>query len=325
MAFPSVSIIVTVYRDEHTLVELWERTKAALEPQWPSFELILVEDGSPDGSWAVIEKLSALDKRVKGIKLSRNFGQHPAIAAGFDHARGDFIILMDGDLEDRPESLPMLLDRLSQGVDIVYTVKEGELGGLLRQVTSDLFHSLIARLSRVTVPKNVGTLRAFRRPVLEALSQYREKNVLFGPLMFHIGFVSVAIPVQRETRKERPSNYGVMHRLSLAATSLMSYTDIPHRITLGIGVLVLALSLIYILAITVQYIFMDARLPPGLTLIVLILLVFMGLTMISLGIIGAYLYRVYQEVLARPRYIAAKRLNIEPGLARDVGGETRTP
>jgi polyisoprenyl-phosphate glycosyltransferase len=305
-----ISVVVPVYRDGGSLNELWDRLRSALTGTCGDFELILVDDGSPDDSWSAIEALASADPRVKGIRLSRNFGQHPAIAAGFDHARGDVIVLMDADLEDRPEDIPELVRRIGPGVDIAYTVKKGEQGGLARRFTSNLFHQVFSRITKTRVPLEIGTLRAFSRKVLEAIQVHREHNVLFGPLMISLGFASVYVPVTRHARETRPSTYSFRRRLMLAMQTLMSYTDIPHRFFMATGGVAFGLSVLYSLVIIADYLFIGHRLPPGLTLIALLIILFMGLMLMALGIIGSYVFRVYQEVLARPRYLVSEKRNL---------------
>jgi polyisoprenyl-phosphate glycosyltransferase len=318
-----VSVVVPVYRDGGSIVELWSRLQGALEGKCSDVELILVDDGSPDDSWAVIQALSASEPRVKGIRLSRNFGQHPAIAAGFDHASGDVIVLMDADLEDRPEDVPGLVERLSPEVDIAYTVKRGEQGGLPRRFTSNLFHQVFSRITKTQVPLEIGTLRAFTRKVLEAIQQHKERYVLFGPLMITLGFTSVYVPVVRHTRETRPSTYSFRRRLMLAMQALMSYTDIPHRVLMATGGIAFSLSALYGLIIVIDYLFVGHRLPPGLTLIALLIILFMGLMLMALGIIGSYVFRVYQEVLARPRYLVSETRNIKtPASGHAIASES---
>jgi polyisoprenyl-phosphate glycosyltransferase len=309
MSSPSVSIVVPVYRNAESLPELSQRIADAFAADYPRYELILIDDGSPDGSWPVIERLALADPRVKGIRLSRNFGQHPAIAAGFDRAGGEVIVLMDADLEDRPESVPGLIARLQPGVDIVYTIKSGAHGE--SRLTSALFHRVFSRITGGTqVPKNIGTLRAFNRKVLEAIRAHTEYDVLFGPLMFFIGFSSVFVEVERDVRRHGATSYTFIKRLRLAVRSLVSYTDLPNRVFLMFGALIVAAAVLYALAVALQALLFGAKLPPGLTLIVLLNVLFIGTTMMSLGIIGSYIFRVYQEVLGRPRYLVTQQVNL---------------
>jgi len=308
MLSPSVSVVIPVFGNAESLPELWQRLTNALTAGFPEFEVILIDDGSPDDSWAVIQRLAAADSRVKGVRLSRNFGQHPAIAAGFDRATGDVVVLMDADLEDRPENLPELIGKLSSDIDIVYTIKAGERGE--SRLTSALFHGVFSRITKAHVPANIGTLRAFNRKVLRAIQAHTEYNVLYGPLMFFIGFPSLFVEVKRDKRRYGRSGYTFMRRLRIAAGSLVSYTDLPNRLFLMLGVVVVGAAGLYAAVVTVQNLVLGIKLPPGLTLIVLLNVFFIGITMISLGIIGSYVFRVYQEVLGRPRYLVAQQLNV---------------
>jgi len=320
---PTVSIVVPVYRNEASLRELAERIAASLTPVCPDYELLLIDDGSPDDSWSVIRALTAADTRVKGIRLSRNFGQHPAIAAGFDEACGERIVLMDADLQDRPEELPRLLAGLNDDIDIVYTIKRGEEGGRYERITSRIFHAVFSRVTRSTVPLGIGTYRAFSAKVLTSLKAYPEYNVLFGPLMFYVGFTASFVHVDRDPRKHGPSSYSFLSRLFLAARSLASYTDLPNRVFFGLGMGVLGCTLLYSAAIVVQYTLFGALLPSGITFLALLVLLSLAVTLIALGIIGSYVFRVYQEVLHRPRYLITQTLNLPARPAMEHGAGRR--
>jgi dolichol-phosphate mannosyltransferase len=306
---PEISIVVPVYRAERFLVELFERIKAALDGAGRTFELILVDDGSPDDAWKTIGALAEKDRRVRGLRLSRNFGQHPAIAAGFDHARGEKIVLMDSDLQDRPEDLPRLVAALGGDVDVVYTVKQTRSDPPLTRLTSHLYHFTFAKLSGTQVPRNIGTYRVFSRRFLEAIHSYPERNVLFGPLMFHIGFKHTVIEVEHAPRPGGGSEYNFAKRLKLAVSSLMSYSDLPHRFLVWIGTAILAGTFIYANLLIAYRLFSGKTLPSGLTLLAFLITITLGCVMLSLGIIGGYVFRVYQEVLARPRYVISRKVN----------------
>lgn len=309
-SFKCISIVLPVFNTAQYLKELHTRLKSTLENVHLDFELLMVDDGSPDNSWRVIEELAASDSRVKGIRLSRNFGQHPAIAAGFDNARGDVIVLMDTDLQDRPEDLPGLLQALQPDVDVVYTVKEQAEENFSVRFTSNVYHYVFSRITRTSVPRNIGTYRVFTRKFLNSIQRFAEHNVLFGPLMFYMGYKHVIVSVAREVRKGSPSGYTFSRRLMLAVNSLLSYTDLPHQFLMYMGGSILAGSIVYIGVVLLQYVALGVRLPPGLTMIVLLLVSILGVLMLSLGVIGIYVFRVYQEVLARPRYLMAQSINV---------------
>jgi dolichol-phosphate mannosyltransferase len=313
---PRLSVVLPVYKTAQYLRELYRRLVAALTPVAGDFELLLVDDGSPDGAWEIITELAQADPRVKGILLSRNFGQHPATCAGFEHASGDVIVLMDADLQDSPEEIPRLLKHLQGDCDVVYTVKEGEAEPLLTRLTSRLYHAVISRLLRTEVPRGVGSFRLFTRRMLQALLAYPEFNVLYGPLMFHVGFRAAVVPVRRKERHGGRSSYSFRKRLALAVDSLISYTDFPHRFLVTFGGLILLLSVLCTIALGVHYLLARDPLPAGLLLLALLITISLGAIMMGLGIIGMYVFRVHQEVLRRPRYIAARTLNLNPGEMR---------
>lgn len=307
---PHISTVLPVYRTAYCLPELYERLRRTLETLDPDFEIVMVEDGGPDNAWEILEGLARQDTRLKGIRLSRNFGQHSAIAAGFEHATGDVIVLMDADLQDRPEDIPLLLEQLKGDVDIVYTVKTGGREPATIALTSRLYHYVFSRLTHTSVPRDIGTFRAFTRRLLDAVLAYPERGILFGPLMFHVGFKHALVPVVHDPRHGSRTSYTFRKRLALAINSILSYTDLPHRILINAGIVILTGSALYSAAIVFRYLFVHDTVPPGLALLALLLTVTMGMMMLGFGIIGIYVYRVYQEVLARPRYIVSRSLNV---------------
>lgn len=306
-----ISVVLPIYKTVSFMRELHQRLTQTLQVCASDYEIIMVDDGSPDNAWQTMTELAANDSHVKALKLSRNFGQHPAISAGFDHAHGEIIILMDADLQDRPEDIPALVEKLDDETDIVYSVKTGQQESFSTQLTSRLYHYVFSRLTRTDVPKNIGTFRAFSRRFLDSMLGYPEKAILFGPLMFHLGFKSVSVPVAHDPRKDGRSGYSFRRRLALAVNSLLSYTDLPHRIMTNGGIFILITCVLYSVGLLLRYAFASQPLPPGLTLLALLLTISLGLTMFSLGIIGTYVFRVYQEVLCRPRYIIARSVNVE--------------
>ena len=188
---PRVSVVLPIYKTARYFRELVQRLKDTLDKASLDFELLMVDDDDPDNAWEIPRDLAAQDPRVKAIKLSRNFGQHPAIAAGFEHTTSDVIILTDADLQDRPEDIPLLLEKLQGDVDAVYTVKMGQPESFSTRLTSRLYHYVFSKFTRTNVPRNMGTFRAFTRRFLEALLSYPERNVLYGPLMLYPGAVRI--------------------------------------------------------------------------------------------------------------------------------------
>jgi len=307
-AAPRLSILVPVYNNEATIRELLDRLRKALDGL--DYEAVVVNDGSRDKSLALLKAQAVADPRLKVISFSRNFGQHPAIAAALEHAQGDVLVLMDADLEDRPENIPMLVRTLQeQECDIVYTTKlEGAITP--RGLSSDAYHQVFARTIGVTVPRQLGTFRAFTRKVGNALKAFPERDVLYGPLMFYVGFHFVIVPVERGTRPGR-SSYTLAKRLRLAINSLVTYSDLAPRLLASAGVVMIVAPLLYGGIVLLQYLFSGRSLPQGLTIIVLLLTFLGGTIMLALGVLGLYIFRIFREVLARPRYVIDETVNLE--------------
>jgi glycosyltransferase involved in cell wall biosynthesis len=307
----SISVILPVYRTAAFLPELCRRLHKTLASCSGNYELLLIDDGSPDDAWNVILQLASADPHVKALRLSRNFGQHPAIAAGIDRARGDYIVLMDTDLQDRPEDIPSFLREFRDGIEIVYSTKKGEDERFLLWVTSRLFHRVFSAITRTQVPPNIGTFRMFTRRFLSVLKEFPERNVLYGPLMFFTGFHYATITVHHEKGALRGSAYTFRKRLSLAVDSLISYTDLPHRLLTMGGGLIMVGSALLVIVLLAAYLLLGTAAPPGLTLVSLLITFTLGAMMFGLGIIGTYVFRIFQEVLRRPRYLVADSRNFE--------------
>jgi glycosyltransferase involved in cell wall biosynthesis len=308
----SVSVIVPVYSNEVFLDELVRRLMETLSSAGRKFEIILIDDGSPDGSWPKIRDLGNRHPEVVGLRLSRNFGQHPAIAAGLERSRGDVTVLMDADLQDEPEQLPLLLSRLDEGSDIAYTVNVDEEGAGRSRLTSALFHYSFSRVTQIDVPKSIGTYRAFNRKFRDALLAYPERRPLYGPLMLYMGFTAAFVPVSRRPRTFGKSSYTFFKRIALATETLVSYTNVPHRILVAFGSTLVAASATYLVVLVVDYLIRGPVLATGVTLLLGVTLFLMGAVLTSIGIVGSYVFRVFQEVLGRPRYLLAEIVDAEP-------------
>lgn len=308
----SVSVVIPVYRNEAFLDELVDRLVNTLTGMGRRFEILLIDDGSPDRSWQKIEALSTRHQEVVGLRLSRNFGQHPAIAAGLERARGDVTVLMDADLQDEPEQLPLLVSKLEEGSDVVYTMNVDDSGAGSSRFTSALFHYSFSRVADVDVPQSIGTYRVFNRKFRQALVSYPERRPLYGPLMLYMGFTAVFVPVRRKPSPTGSSGYTFLRRLGLAADTLVSYTNVPHRILLFFGSTLAGASALYLIVLVVDYVIRGAKLASGLTLLLGITLLLMGAVLLSIGIVGSYVFRVFQEVLGRPRYLLAEIIDAQP-------------
>jgi polyisoprenyl-phosphate glycosyltransferase len=304
---PSISVLVPVYNNATTLKELHQRLCAALEAITDEFEIIFVNDGSSDDSLSVIRQLAHDDPRVVGLALSRNFGQHPAISAGLERASGDLTVLMDADLQDRPEELPILLEPFDGNpeLDIVYTTFEMASGKKSR-LTSRLFWVVYSRVVDLRLPANLGTYRAFTSRVRDALLAYPERGAVYGPLMSQMGYEQQFVTVARDEPVGRRTSYTFRQRFSLAISSMISYGSFLHRFVTWIGLILTGLSGAYLAVLIIQYLTGFRELVNGQLLLLGITVLMSGVLLMTVGVLSAYTYRIFQEVLARPRYHVAR-------------------
>ncbi len=307
MTLPTVSVLIPVYNNAGSLEELHRRLVATLEQLGHLFEIIFVDDGSVDESFAILRRLTVADPRCLAITLSRNFGQHPAINAALAAATGDINVLMDADLQDVPEELPRLLAPFQDDpdLDIVYTVFE-YVDGQRSRFTSRLFHRTFARLTDVQIPENLGTYRAFTALVRTALLDYPERNGVYGPLMSRMGYRHVYVPVHRSQPVGRKTSYDFRRRFALAVSSVIAYGSVLHRFVTWVGALLTVGSGGYLIVVLIQYVSGYRTLVNGQLLLLVITVLMSGVLLMTVGVLTAYTYRIFQEVLARPRYHVAR-------------------
>lgn len=307
----SLSFIVPVFNNSVTIRELFERIQTVLGPLGHDYEVIFIDDGSSDESWSIIRSLCRDSDHCVGLHLSRNFGQHPAINAGLERARGDITILMDADLQDRPEELPKLLAPFDDDpdLDIVYSRFELESGGKSR-LSSRLFNKLLIKITGRDLPPNHGTYRAFTSQVRDALLDYPERGAVYGPLMVQMGFSQEFVTVTRSEAVGRKTSYTVGKRVSLAVSALISYSTFLHWVVTLTGIVLSALSSIFLAAITIQYLAGSRVLVNGQLLLIGITVLLSGVLLMCIGILTAYTTRIFQEVLARPKFHVARELGV---------------
>lgn len=299
---PHISVVVPVYKAESCLEELYSRLKSSIEPISMDFELILVEDCGGDRSWDLIVDMAKRDTRVKGIKFSRNFGQHYGITAGLDHAEGDWVVVMDCDLQDRPEEIPRLYGKAMEGHDIVLARRGKREDPFLKRLTSKLFYRLFSYLSDMEYDEQTGNFRIMSRKVVDNFRKMREQLRFFGGLVTWMGFPSVSIDVQHAERFEGKSTYTFAKLWKLAAETIIAYSDKPLRLSIRFGFTISILSFLYGLYIVYHALFHGSPIMGWSSLIVS--LYFLGGIVISiLGVIGIYLGKAFDEAKRRPLYI----------------------
>ena len=302
---PLISIVIPVYKAEHCLDELYHRLQAALESISPDFEIVLVEDCGGDNSWQMIERLAATDPRVRGIQFSRNFGQHYGITAGLDYCHGEWVVVMDCDLQDRPEEIPRLYAKAQEGYDIVLALRGARHDPLLKRLTSSLFYKIFSYLADIKYDGNSGNFRIMSRKVVSNFRQMREQLRFFGGLVQWMGFPTASIEVTHAERFAGNTTYTFAKLWRLATETIIAYSDKPLRLAVRLGFVMAFFSFCYGAYILGRALIYGSPIPGWNSLIVS--LYFIGGVIISiLGIIGIYLGKTFDESKKRPLYIIRK-------------------
>lgn len=308
------SIVIPIYNEEENIPELYRRLTAVMEKLCGNkenpengFEIIMVNDGSTDRSWHIIKELHEKDSRVKGISFSRNFGHHVAITAGLDHAKGNAIILMDGDLQDPPEEIPKLYAKFIEGYDLVYGIREKNKETFFKKLASSLFWHLINKLSGVYMPENQTLLRIFDKKILDVLRTMRERSRFIHGMIAWTGFKVGIVKVEHASRLYGISKYNAVKMFRLAFNAITSFSTTPLRLATYLGFISAGIGFffgVYFLYKKIAY-----GIPVlGYASIIVAILFIGGIQLLILGIIGEYLGRTYQEVQGRPIYIIGDRL-----------------
>lgn len=300
-----LSIVSPVYKAEKIIDELIKRIHAAVVGITNDYEIILVDDGGEDGSWHKIEAHCEKDKKIKGIKLSRNFGQHHAITAGLDHCSGDWIVVMDCDLQDRPEEIPALYAEALKGFDIVYAKRKQRQDNYLKKLYSKLFYKLFAWLSGVPQDGTIANFGIYSSVAIEAVNKLREPLRSFATMIKWVGFKTSAIWVEHAERLDGNSTYNLKKLIQLALDISLAFSDKPLRMTVKLGVLLSLGSLLFGIFMLYQY-FTGQITEPGFTSLILSIWFLSGLIIFILGVIGLYLGKVFEGIKNRPLYIIEK-------------------
>lgn len=299
---PHISVVIPVYKAESCVEELYCRLKSSLESITGDFEIVLVEDCGGDRSWPMIVELAKRDARVKGIQFSRNFGQHYGITAGLDHCDGDWVVVMDCDLQDRPEEIPRLYAKAQEGFDVVLARRGRRNDPAVKRFTSWLFYKVFSYLADMDYDGETGNFRIISRKVVESFRVMRERLRFFGGLVSWMGFPTVSIDVQHDERFAGQTSYTFRKLWKLASETIIAYSDKPLRLAIRFGFAISLLAFAY-----GGYIVYGAFVH-GVSIIgwssLIVSLYFLGGIIISiLGILGVYLGKAFDEAKRRPLYI----------------------
>lgn len=303
---PTVSVAISLYNEELVVPELLRRLRAVLGeiPDGPH-EMVFVDDGSSDRTFEILAAAAAEDFRIVVISLSRNFGHQAALSAGLDHVTGDLIVVMDGDLQDPPEVIPLLLEEQRKGYDVVYAQRIRRKEPWVLRACYFLFYRLVARVSNVRLPLDAGDFGLLSRRVVDRLRSIPEHHRYLRGLRAWVGFRQTGIPVERSERYSGRSRYGVIRLLRLAFDGIFAFSMAPLRAASVLGLVTIGASLLFALYAVYVRLFLGKS-PPGFTALIVAVTLLSGIQLFFLGIIGEYLGRVYEETKGRPHYVIGR-------------------
>jgi len=308
---PLLSIVAPVYNESECLREFSRRLVEVLDKTGMRSEVIFVNDGSTDNSLEVLRSLRLNYPAFKIINLSRNFSHQIAVKAGIDHVSGDAVIIMDADLQDSPDVIPQFLEKWNEGYDVVYAIRakrEGE--SIFKTWTAKLFYRCLKRVSHVDIPLDTGDFRLISSKVVEPLKNMHEKHPFIRGLVSWLGYRQIGIPVHRDSRYAGKTKYTIKRMIKLAWSGVTHFSFLPLQACTLIGLVISVVSIVWMIqALYVRYVLNIA--VPGWTSLIIAVLFLGSLQLITLGIFGSYLGRIYDEVRPRPLYLVSDIEGIE--------------
>lgn len=313
-----ISLVIPCFNEAAVLPELFGRVTTAASSWGCEWEVICVDDGSSDETWRLVQVKNHEDPRWRGLAFARNFGHQTAVSAGLHHADGDAVIVLDADLQDPPEELGRFIEKWKSGFDVVYAIRENRKEGVVLRFCYWAFYRLMARIVAIDIPLDSGDFCIMDRKVVEVLKAMPERNRFVRGLRAWAGFKQIGLAYERQARAAGNSKYTLRKLLKLAFDGMFSFSAVPLALVSHVGIWVSGLSLAGILFTLAQRLFKDffATLGiapvPGFATIVISILFLGGVQLISLGIIGEYIGRIYEEVKRRPQWVIRDAAGLDP-------------
>lgn len=300
---PTISVVVPVYRSERSLDELVERIVATLGPYTAAYEIVLVNDGSPDGSWAKICAIAAADSHVRGLSLSRNYGQHNALLAGIRAARHEIIVTVDDDLQHQPEQIPVLVELITDDVDLVYGYPEKENHSMARNFLSRATKLTLGASIGSDVAEHISAFRAFRTVLREGFTEVQDPFLSIDVLLSWTTNHAVTVAVPMDDRRYGESNYSSAKLVRYALNLITGFSTLPLRVVsyLGFGFAVFGMGILAYVLIT--YVAHGGQSSPGFPFLASLISILSGAQLFAIGIIGEYIGRLHYRSMNRPPYV----------------------
>ena len=302
-----ISIVSPVYRAEKILPILVSEINLVMERIGEDYEIILVDDRSPDNSWEVMKVLSSQNPKIKSIRLSRNFGQHSAIFAGLTKTKGNWVVVMDCDMQDQPKEIAKLYKKALEGYDIVLGQRENRKDKFLKKLSSKLFYKVFNYLSGGQFNNEIGNFGIYKKKVIDSILNISD-HIKFFPLFINwVGFKSVSIPIEHGEREEGKSSYNISRLLKLAFNVIVSFSDKPLRLFINFGLGISILS--FVLGIYYLYLSITHKITqPGFSSLILSIWFLSGIIISCIGIVGVYLGKTFDQAKNRPTFIIDEEL-----------------
>jgi dolichol-phosphate mannosyltransferase len=309
---PVLSVIVPVFNETGCLDELYRRVKEVMEQTKDTWELVLIDDGSTDGSTDMIRRYAKEDSHVRPVIFARNYGHQLAVTAGMDYSRGDAVIIIDADLQDPPEAMLDLIAKWREGYEVVYAVREEREGeSWFKLFTASLFYKVIYKVTEIKMPMNAGDFRLLDRKVVDIMNSMREHQRFLRGMSIWTGFKQIGVPYKRAARYAGSSKYPLKKMIKLALTAITSFSFLPLQLATWVGGFITAIS--FILLVVMIILRLTGSVFLGGQAATLIAVLFLGgVQLIFLGILGEYIGRIYDEVKGRPLYTTRETPSDEP-------------
>lgn len=304
------SVVIPIFNEEEIIPILYERLTAMAASSRVLFEFVIIDDSSTDASLPMLLSIHHRDPRFKVISFSRNFGHQAAITAGIKHSAGDVIAIMDGDLQDPPELIPVMLDKLVEGYDVIFGIRRKRKESLAKRVAYNTFYRMLRLISSIDIPLDSGDFSVMRRNVVDVINSLPERNKFIRGIRSWVGFQQTGFEYERDRRYAGKTKYSLSKLINLALDGMISFSVAPLRLAIYVGFIISALCFLLGLVSVIFRIF-DILYVPGWTSLFLSMLLLGGIEILILGIIGEYIGRIYDEAKDRPCYIISRTIGFD--------------
>lgn len=306
-----ISVVVPMYFEQDVAEECYSRLKKTVEENNINYEFIFINDGSTDRTLEILKKIGNVDKNVKIIDFARNFGHQVAVTAGIFHAKGDAVVLIDADLQDPPELIVDMIHKWQEGYDVVYGKRAKRKGeSAFKLITAKYFYKFLEAMSEIKIPKDTGDFRLMDRKVVEAFKMMPERNRFIRGMVSWIGFKQTFIEYQRDERYAGETKYPLKKMIRFAADGIISFSSKPLKLVTDLGIITILVSFALLIYIIFEKLFLKSTIEGWASIMVGITF-FSGIQIFSLGIIGSYISRIYDESKNRPLYFIKEKINFE--------------